>query len=358
MIRILHAADLHLDSPFASMRPDQAAARRQEQRELLFELVRRCNALDCDLLLLAGDLFDSERVFPETLTALRRALSGCRAPVFIAPGNHDPICPGSPYQRQDWPEQVHIFTHQRPESVLLEGVRVWGAAFRESHSGPLLRGFRAAGGPVPEIMVVHGELNGGPSVYNPITEEDVRRSGLDYLALGHIHALQVRKIGDTTVGNPGCPMGRGFDEAGEKGVLYVELDRKVCRAEPISLGARQYRILRVPAGEAPLENVLRALPADSRRDICRIILTGVCADPELPALEAALRDRVYGLELIDRTEPPFELWAGQEADSLRGAFLRRMKQDWDRAPEQEREKIALAVRIGLAVMDGREVPEC
>ena len=55
MIKFLHTADLHLDAPFAALSPEQAAARRQEQRELLTELAEAANTHDCDLVLLAGD---------------------------------------------------------------------------------------------------------------------------------------------------------------------------------------------------------------------------------------------------------------------------------------------------------------
>ena len=57
MIKFLHAADLHLDAPFSALSPEQAAARRQEQRALLTDLAEAANAQDCDVVLLAGDLF-------------------------------------------------------------------------------------------------------------------------------------------------------------------------------------------------------------------------------------------------------------------------------------------------------------
>ena len=62
MIKFLHAADLHLDAPFSALSPEQAAARRQEQRALLTDLAEAANAQDCDVVLLAGDLFDSSSV--------------------------------------------------------------------------------------------------------------------------------------------------------------------------------------------------------------------------------------------------------------------------------------------------------
>ena len=73
------------------------------------ELAEAANAQDCDVVLLAGDLFDSSSASEQTLLALRRALASIHAPVFISPGNHDCLLPGSAYLTESWPENVHIF---------------------------------------------------------------------------------------------------------------------------------------------------------------------------------------------------------------------------------------------------------
>ena len=91
MIKLLHAADLHLDSPFSGLSPEQAAARRKEQRELPAKLAELCRIHGCDALLLAGDVFDGESVAPETVEALLAAFAACPCPVFLAPGNQPPL---------------------------------------------------------------------------------------------------------------------------------------------------------------------------------------------------------------------------------------------------------------------------
>ena len=357
MIRILHAADLHLDSPFAAMSPSQAALRRREQRQVLVRLVEACNSRDCQLLLLAGDLFDSDRIYRETAELLCRLLRDCRARVFIAPGNHDPYGPLSVYSTVDWPENVHIFRSERIEAVTLAdpAVTVYGAAFTGSNAPALLRGFRAQGRPA--VMVIHGVLTDGDSPYNPISTADAAGSGLDYLALGHVHEDSLQQAGTVTVGVPGCAMGRGFDELGEKGAYYVELDEAGCRVQPVPLGARQYQVCSVRVEGDPLEAVLKALPADTEADIYRILLKGTCPTPDLRALREALAPRFWSLELVDRTVPPTELWAAAAEDSLKGAFLRELKPIYEQAEGTDRQTVALAARIGLALMEGREVPE-
>ena len=361
MIRMMHAADLHLDSPFAALVPEQAAQRREEQREMLRRLAEECVIKDCDLLLLSGDLFDSDRVYRETAEMLTQTLRGLRARVFIAPGNHDPYSPLSPYATLTWPDNVHIFRSRSVEAVRLEepAVNVYGAAFTEPRETGLLNGFLADADDRPKVMVLHGVLGDEASVYDPIPEIAVSASGLNYLALGHVHKQEIRQVGRTTVGNPGFAMGRGFDELGPGHALYVEIEDGVCRVEPIELGGRIYQTLTVAVTEDPLAAVEAALPEETERDIYRITLTGTCPTPDLEVLREILSPRFYALELIDKTLPPAELWKDVEEDSLKGEFLRQLKTCYDAedASEESRRLVARAVDLGLALMEGREVPE-
>ena len=74
MLKVLHGADFHLDSPFSGLKPDAAARRRGEQRELLARLTDLAREREADLVLLSGDLLDGDLVFRETVQALARAL--------------------------------------------------------------------------------------------------------------------------------------------------------------------------------------------------------------------------------------------------------------------------------------------
>ena len=95
-IRILHAADLHLDSPFEGLPAAKAAQRRQEQRELLKKMANTAEAEQVQLVLLSGDLLDSDSAYTETAEELVRALGSMSVPVIISPGNHDRPMQGSP----------------------------------------------------------------------------------------------------------------------------------------------------------------------------------------------------------------------------------------------------------------------
>ena len=84
-VKIVHAADFHLDSAFGALSAEQARQRRRESRELLTRLSNYVNQNGVDLVLLAGDLFDSDTTYRETLEAISEALGAMQARVFIAP---------------------------------------------------------------------------------------------------------------------------------------------------------------------------------------------------------------------------------------------------------------------------------
>ena len=355
MLKIIHGADFHLDSPFAGLSPERAAQRRGEQRELLDRLAGLAREKQADLVLLAGDLLDSERVFRETAQALRAALAAIPCPVFIAPGNHDFYSPRSVWTSLDWPENVHIFTSDALEAVELPGCTLWGRAFSDAHQTACpLEGLAVPGDGRLHIACVHGCVGTGND-YGPITPGEIAASGLDYLALGHVHqGSGLQREGGTWWAYPGCPEGRGFDETGEKGVLYVEAEPGRVPAQFVPLAKVRYEIITadITGPDGALFNILEALPGKTSDLICRLILTGEGDAPNLANLQQTLAPEFYGLTLIDRTRLPQDLWARREEDALTGLFLRTM---WDKCQgEPDNPLWQLAARYGLAALEGGE----
>ena len=364
MIRVLHAADLHLDSPFQALGRDKAALRRSEQRALLGRIAGLAREERADMVLFAGDMFDADAPYPETMRLLEQALPEMGLPVFIAPGNHDWYGPRSPWARLDLGENVHIFKNEEIECVELPqlNARVWGGAFTEKYRRPPLAGFEAEkDGDTIDIMVLHGEVGVPGSPYGAISEQDIARSGMDYVALGHIHAGSgLRRAGDTFYAWPGCPEGRGFDETGEKGVLLTDVSPGACTARAVGLGGRRYEVLSVDLSESAdhVKTVLDTLGRDAGRDIYRVILTGAPeAAPDLPAMRGALEDRFFALELRDETVLRRDVWDGREVLSLKGLFLDGLWQRYEAAEtDEERADIELAARYGLAALENGEEP--
>ncbi len=357
MLKIIHGADFHLDSPFSGLTPDRAARRRREQRELLDRLAALTREKHADLVLLAGDLLDSEHVYRETAQALREALASIPCPVFIAPGNHDFCGPRSIWTSLDWPDNVHIFTSDALEAAELPGCTLWGRAFISPHQDTCpLEGLTVSDDGNVHIAVLHGDVDGVEG-YGPIPRAAIAASGLDYLALGHVHqGSGLQKEGNTFWACPGCPEGRGFDEQGDKGVLYVEVEPGNVTAQFVSLAKYRYEIISADVTGAAdvLSTVRAALPEDTRNLVCRVILTGEGQPPDLAALDRELSPAFYGLTLIDRTRLPRDLWARRGEDTLTGLFLRTM---WDRCQaEPDNPVCQLAARYGLAALEGGEEP--
>lgn len=358
MMKLLHAADLHLDSPFSGLSPEQAAQKRAQQRALLLQLSELCRTRGCQLLLLSGDLFDGAHVYRDTVETLKSALADCGAEVFISPGNHDCLGNGSPYLTERWPDNVHIFAKEYIESVVLSesGCRVYGAGFHGATAPALLENFSAPQDGLINLMVIHGDALSASSDYDPISNAQIAASKLDYLALGHIHKDGSIRAGKTLCAWPGCAMGRGFDETGEKGVLEVCIDEDGAKTQFLPLGAGKYEIIEVNAGSDALAAAEAVLPAQAPQDIYRLIFRGEAEAPDLEAIHAALSPRFFGLQLRDRTVPPVDLWSAASEDTLKGVYLRMLKETYDAASEEELARIVFAARAGLAIMEQREVP--
>ncbi len=346
MVKLLHSGDFHLDSPFSGLSPQEAKDCRENQRHLVEDLIQLATDSQCDCVLLTGDLFDGKRVYGETLDFLRRTFGRCSCPIFIAPGNHDYVNSGSPYLGT-WPDNVHIFKSHTIEGVSQGNFTVWGAGFTASHAPSLLEGFSATGEGL-HIMAIHGDV-APDSVYNPITKGQIAASGLQYLALGHTHKAQsLLQEGNTYYGWPGCLMGRGFDELGQKGAYLVSVSQEKTQAEFIPLGQRTYEIITVSVGENPEEDIRKALPENPIDKMVRVILEGQCPPLNLQELRTAIAPLCYGLQIKDRTTPPVDVWANVEEDTLKGLFLKTLQQG------EDKELCQLAATFGLACMEGRE----
>ena len=343
-MKILHSADLHLDSPFSGLTREQAAELRRAQLALPGRLASLCRAEGCDLVLLAGDLFDGAWT-KESLNTLRFALEEMAVPVFISPGNHDFCGVDSPYLTEEWPENVHIFTRSSLESVALPALdcRIYGAGYRSMDCDPLLEGFEAEGSERYHIAVLHGDAVRTGSTYCSITSEQVRRSGLQYLALGHIHKTGSFRSGKTLCAWPGCPMGRGYDETGEKGVLIVELEGEA-KTSFLTLNTPRFYDLQCEATA-----LAQMLPPAGSNDFYRITLTGYAGD------QICVPDGYPHLELRDRTVPETDLWGTAGEDTLEGIYFGMLREAMEEADEGQKRKILLAARISRQILDGQEV---
>lgn len=250
-LTIIHSADWHLSSrlsaaPYALRRAVEAA-----QERMLHRLAGLCRERGADVLLLAGDIFDSARPEARWLSLFQEFLAGlgdCR--VYIAAGNHDPCFADGFWTETRWPDRVRVFGPQA-ECCLLEKAGISLAVCGRSFAGLAAEAPLWDGGTPPEaasadcaLLLLHGELlqEGAESHYNPIYWRSETYAHFDYLACGHVH--QARSLagagGPDFACYPGIPQGRGYDECGVGTVNLLRLERRggglqrELRREPVS----------------------------------------------------------------------------------------------------------------------------
>lgn len=345
MIKILHTADWHLGAPLQGHGDDLRRALAEVPGKI-WEVLRQEK---CDIVLLAGDVFDGAYT-PHTYQTVYDVLKAMSVPVFITPGNHDFCSPDSPWNKELWPENVHIFRSQEIESVPLPELncRVYGAGFGSMDCPAQLEGFCAECEEKYAIGIFHGDTTQLNSTYNPITRAQVQNSNLDYLALGHIHKGDSFTAGRTLCAWPGCPMGRGYDETGEKGVYIVTLD------EGATVHFRPLNTPRFYDLQAEPKDLDKVLPPVGSEDYYRITLTGSCEAPDLDALQKTY-SQFPNLVLRDQTTRPVNVWGSLGEDSFEGTYFGLLKQAYDNAEEAEKEEIYLAAELSRRLLDGQEV---
>ena len=347
-MKILHSADWHLSSPLQGRTPEQVQLLRQALLQIPGRIAAICRAEGCDMMLLAGDLFDGP-YDADSFRCLCDALEEAAVPVFITPGNHDFAGMDSPWLRERFPANIHVFARPVIESVVLPqlGCRIYGAGFTAMDCPGLLEGFRAEKD-MTAIGIFHGDPTQSSSPYCPISQLQVAQSGLSYLALGHIHKGGSFVAGDTLCAWPGCPMGRGYDEQGEKGVLIVSVEDTVT-TKFIPLDTPRFYDL-----ETPVEGLDALLPPIGNHNFYRITLTGESEPLDLTALQTHYR-RFPNLELRDKTVPPVDIWRALGEDSFEGTYFGLLNDALAGADPQTQERITLAAKICRKILDGQEV---
>ncbi len=377
MLKVIHTADLHLDSPFTMGDAATAQLRREQLRETFRRLCRYAGEEKADLVLIAGDLFDRKFVTKNTVDLVVREFSALPDVRFvITPGNHDYYSPDSIWAKTTFPSNVTVFKSETlaKEHFDIRGqaVDVYGYAFTSiSMDHCPFTEYQVADPNAINILVAHGNMLQKNAEDCPITLGDIRSTNFDYVALGHIHQLhELTSEDDQWYGYCGSPEPRDFGETGWHGLFTLELDKNeegfFCKPQFVRMASRRYMVetLNVTGAEQQ-ETILDAVRAMlAQRDygeetLLRIKLTGDIA-PQLEIPTEAIRALTEGLayaEVIDETSPLFDYDYLAADPTIRGAYFRELLPKLRSLDPREREVAAMALRCGLSVLGGGELPE-
>jgi DNA repair exonuclease SbcCD nuclease subunit len=385
MLRLLHTADVHLGARHADL-GDRAATQRERQFAAFVATVDLALAEKVDLVLIAGDLFDSNtqpRRSVERAAAQIKRLVDARIRVVIAPGTHDVYDRASIYRAYDLPalagavgsdlvtvldpehHDVHLpaldvvvhgrcyATKRAPESPLA-GLDVQGDDRATWHVGLL----HAA-------LAIEGRTDGDDVV---IRTEEIEASNLDYLALGHWHSTSKGKAGRTAYAYSGAPEPVALDQDRAGNVLVVTLDAargtKSVEIEQRKVGRTTFERRQLDAATIGTQPALVAALRDAANPdlVLDVELIGVRPDEldlHVEEVEAELADQFLKVRVRDRSIAPLPDGPIASADTVLGAFIRDLEarvaeveaaDDRDTANE-----LRDALRLGRLLLAGAEV---
>lgn len=360
-VRIAHIADFHLGEEIKT----NDELKKEINKNIIQSLIQIFNMLNAsrvDLVLIAGDFYESSSVDDKLLQSVKEIFSNFSGNIIISPGNHDYVSIESVYHG-NWPENVHIFLNDNIEYIEFEGLdtRVYGFAFTKSHiSERKLMNFPYLDQNFINIGVFHGQIDSNYNNYNPIFLEDIENSKLDYIALGHIHKRsEINKIGNTYYSYSGNPCGRGFDELGAKGIYIGEVSKGWNSLRFLKSSENEFHKLKIEIdlfeSQSNIANQIKEKLIDRfgnnyKNHYYKLILKGSRNEDEyinIEMIEDFLSDIKY-IEIEDETNIIIDLDSLSKEDSLRGVFVRKLIES-DNFDNQDKEKI---LDFGLKVFEG------
>lgn len=401
MLRIIHTADVHLGARHDDL-GEQAAAQRERQFSAFAATVDLALAEKVDLVLIAGDLFDSNvqpRRSVERVAAQLKRLVDSRIRTVVIPGTHDAYDRASIYRAYDLPalagsgpddDLVTVVTPETPTVHIAACDAVIHApvfATKKAPHSPLRTPAVPAlptGEQAPEragtwhLGMIHGSIAiPGKTERDDvvITTDEIAASGLDYLALGHWHSSQQGKAGGTTYAYAGAPEAVALDQDRAGKVLLVTLEattggRTVTIAEH-QVGRTRFTKLDIDAATIATQPALiDQLAAQGDPDlVLDARITGVRPDEldlHLDEIETALAPSFLKVRVRDVSLPALTDGILPSPDTIAGAFIRDLEARIaeleaatdpvgaaDRA--QEAAELRDALRLGRLLLAGHEV---
>lgn len=372
MVKILHCADMHLDSPFA-LEDHQNAARKRNELSLAFvNMMMYAKSNDISLIILPGDLFDSSEPSPDTVEMVRREFENARnIKIVISPGNHDPYLKGGVWETTAFSDNVFIFSESSLSRFDFDefNLSVYGYAFTSSKMTSLpfsptsvenLERSRI------NILCAHADLTRGSSDYCPISPSDIADSPFDYIALGHIHSrTEPTREGSTYYSYCGCLEGRDFGECGYKGATVAILDKDSddatfsIKSAFVRFSRHRYIIENLDVTGMKTNAEMEAAFSDIIKNgaygedtLLRLVIKGQAASA-LHISHGVFEPKakgIYYFEVCDESIPALDYESLEDDRTVRGAFFEALRDDLLGEDENKKSTAERALRIGLAAL--------
>lgn len=355
-MKIIHCADLHLDSKLESNLPTAKSRERKKEIIMAFNrMVDYATKNGVTAVIIAGDLFDTNRMLPTTRDVVLGKIAECRDTEFLyLCGNHDA---GKALAECDLPQNLRLFGDSWTSFEFGNAV-VTGVELTEENCRHIYGGLRLD----PEkfnIVTMHGQIDSASGV-DRVNRNELADKGIDYLALGHYHTYRTGELGENGVWcYSGCLEGRGFDECGDKGFVVLDIDEdNSYKAMFVKNSMRdiveiECDITSVSDTAVMLQKIDSATADISADAMLKLILTGRLSEDarkDIELFKKHLQERFWFAKIKDKTriELRFEDYVNDV--SLKGEFIRKaLTSDMS---EDEKSRV---IECGLAALSGQEV---
>lgn len=358
IMKILHCADIHLESKLGSLSHNLAITRRSEILQSFCSLVRQAQQNGFGAFIVAGDLFEGNDVAPSTKTALVQAF--CDAPdvqFFLLAGNHDQTAFSHDLKKR-LPPNVHVLGEDGVNSCVVGDVRFVGADLTSVTTEQLLSiDWKTE---YYNVLICHGD-KGKSSEYGAIDLDAFYDKPIDYFAMGHIHTFSMERAGRGFAVYSGCLEPRGYDEMGEKG--FVRIDTGVLNRDYsvqfMPFSQRQAHGYSVNVSQCADEWQIISLLCDclekmniDAKDMVEFHLIGEISEDcvfTTQKIRAELSNRLFDVKIKDCTKIKLTQQADDGLPSIKKEFLALAQKIED---EEERNAV---IKYALNALNGEEV---
>lgn len=361
-MKIIHCADLHIDSKMeANLTKEQAKERKEEILRTYERMVAYAVKNDVRVIILAGDLFDKSNVGKRVKNRVVEQIANNPDIDFLyLRGNHDNVDILEGVEEE--PDNLKRFSNEVWTKYEYGDVVIAGIELNAENNGAIYSKLILDKSKT-NIVTLHGQ----ESKYNNDKTEIVNLTQLknhyiDYLALGHIHQYKREQLDDRGIWcYSGCLEGRGFDECGDKGFVLLEIDEGQVKDSFVPFATRQFHEIDIDITDVEgiyvtneIIKLIREKAQDlSEKDIVKFVLVGdidVDTDIDFIRLNQEFSNDFYFMKIYNCTKIKVDYNMYVNDKSLKGEFVRLMK---DEALDEEvKSKI---IEIGLKALRGEEI---
>ncbi len=365
-MRIIHCADLHLDSKLnTNLEGEKRKLRRAELNGSFARMIDYAKEYGIEAIIIAGDLFDTANISVSVRDMVRDAvINSPEIEFFYLKGNHD--VENFISGLEEPPKNLHLFGSDWKSYELRNNVVITGAELDGYNTNTLYDNLVLDVDKL-NIVTLHGQEVGYTSKKRNTAENiDINRlknKCIDYLALGHIHSYRLKPLDSRGVYcYSGCVEGRGFDECGDHGFVLLEIDENDNSIEPVFIPFAKRKIYELEVDVSGADGSLKAVDmisdtldnmGISPASMVKLILTGnvdVSVELSVSLITERLADRFFYVTTEDRTKTLVDYDEYKNESSLKGEFVRLVYAD-ESLDENTKSEI---IRCGIRALSGEE----